>query len=176
VISGFETFVSQTIGNGDYRQAGILRWEGRIIICITFVPLMLVPIFTEQICLFLGQDPTVAKFAQAYMYISLPEMLINGLYTLEKRFLNAFMKNHLCLIVQSVGTILYPLWCYIFIVHLDLGAEGSALANLTAISIVYVFTLAIGYSQKDMAATLIFPTREVIRPSSIIAQLKLGSW
>jgi hypothetical protein len=110
------------------------------------------------------------------MYISLPEMLINGLLTLERKFLNAFKKNYANLVVQIFCSLLYPFWCYLFIVLLDLGARGSALSNLTGVCLNYSLTIFAGYIQKDMAETWFLPSREVIRPESIKAQFKIGGW
>lgn len=45
------------------------------------------------------------------------------------RYLNALHKSHIPLTIQIISTGLHYLWCYVFVLHLNLGVEGAALAT-----------------------------------------------
>lgn len=91
------------------------------------------------------------------------EVLILGWNNLQKMFINSFKKNHGPLIASAISTLIYPLWCYIFIIRLDLGAVGSSLANLASALFMYIFNLTFTYMQEDMALTNVTPTLEMLR-------------
>ena len=42
---------------------------------------------------------------------------------------------------NAINTLLYPLWCYIFIVKYDMGIKGASLCNLISMLCIYVMNI-----------------------------------
>ena len=57
------------------------------------------------------------------------------------------------MITNALSCMLYPLWSYLFIVHLDLGVAGCALADFCNIIITLLCNLLYTNSLKDLALT-----------------------
>lgn len=105
---------------------------------------------TERIMIQLGQDPRVAAFAQVFVTASLPGVLISGFNDSQKKFLNCFKKNYVPMTTNAIGTLLYPFWCLLFIIYLDMGIIGCAMADVTAISLTFVLNLLYTARLKDI--------------------------
>ena len=100
--------------------------------------------------------------------ISLPEVLVSGLSDCQKKFLNSFKKNHVTLMANTFAMLLYPVWCYLFVVKYELGIAGSSLANVASIMFTFLFSLTYTYTQPDLAETRLWPTLSMFSFSNII--------
>ena len=83
-----ETLTSQAWGANKHRLCGVYLNRGRIINTVIFIPQVLVLSFSYEILQWLGQDPEVCFWAQKYIFVSLPGMYFQGLFDLQKRWLN----------------------------------------------------------------------------------------
>ena len=54
-----------------------------------------------------------------------------------------------------VGTILYPIWSWIFIVHLGWGIYGCAMCDLICMSLTLAIDLGYTYWSEDMQESLV---------------------
>ena len=129
VNGSIETYVVQAAGAKEHALAGTYLNQGRVILLIVFIPVALMLMQTEYLMVTLGQDPVVAQNAQLLVYYSLPAVLISGLNDSQKKFLNCFKKNYVPMTTNIINTFLYPLWAYLFILHLHLGIVGVALTD-----------------------------------------------
>jgi MATE family multidrug resistance protein len=95
---------------------------------ICFVPVALVILNSEQILLFIGQDPDVSHFAHKYNLVFLPAMYIQGLMDADRRFLNCMKKNYATLMIQTFGAISHIFWCYLFVDVFQMDIKGIGYA------------------------------------------------
>ena len=67
IIIGFngalETLVSQAYGSGNLKMCGVYLNRGRFILIAAFIPVIFILHHTEQILIFIGQNPVVAMHA-----------------------------------------------------------------------------------------------------------------
>ena len=86
-----ETFVPQAVNKGkiDYDLVGALLNRGKVIIILSFLPMVVLFSFTEKILVFFNQDPLVSKYAQFYLFVSLPKLFLFGLFDCMRRWLNS---------------------------------------------------------------------------------------
>lgn len=62
--SALDTLLSQSRGAGNLKMCGIYLNQGRILMTIMFVPIVLVLMMTRKILVAIGQDEEVAMYAQ----------------------------------------------------------------------------------------------------------------
>ena len=67
IIIGFngalETLVSQAYGSGNLKMCGVYLNRGRFILIAAFIPVIFILHHTEQILIYIGQNPVVAMHA-----------------------------------------------------------------------------------------------------------------
>lgn len=63
VNGGFETFVNQAAGAGEYKLARIYLFRAMFISVITFLPCLLILVNTERFLVSVGQNPDVSRNA-----------------------------------------------------------------------------------------------------------------
>ena len=76
-------------GKIDYDLVGALLNRGKVIIILSFLPMVVLFSFTEKILVFFNQDPLVSKYAQFYLFVSLPKLFLFGLFDCMRRWLNS---------------------------------------------------------------------------------------
>jgi len=76
----------------------------------------------------LGEE--VIYFASRYIYLSLCYVMVDVMFSVNFRYLNIIGKSYVNLIVLLITICIHPLWCLIFINHLDLDALGCGIAML----------------------------------------------
>jgi MATE family multidrug resistance protein len=83
IILGFnstiDTLVSQSAGTGEIKMCGVYLNRGRFVMTVIFVPILFIIMNTENMLIFIGQDPIVSKHAQTYVMAFLPGLYIQGL-------------------------------------------------------------------------------------------------
>ena len=147
VNGSIETYVSQAAGAKEKKLAGTYLNQGRIILCFFFIPIALILSCTEKTMVMLGQDKEVAQYAQQFVVMSLPSVVLSGLNDSQKKFLNCFKKNYVPMVTNAVNVLLYPVILYIFVFQLNLGIVGLAMTDnistfLTLLcNLVYTWTL-----------------------------------
>ena len=178
VNASIETYVSQAAGAKKYQLAGTYLNQGRVLIVLCFIPICAILLNTEWLMVKLGQNAEVAKHAQTFVTYSLPAVLISGFNDSQKKFLNCFKKNFVPMWSNALGVILYPFWCYIFIIHLDLGILGCAVTDVVSITITYAFNLVYTFLLADIQEAVFLPGLNSLTAtdSSFNEQLRIAIW
>ena len=64
------------------------------------------------------------------------------MFDLKKRFMNCLGIAWVPMLAQTVGTLLHILWCYLCVIHADLGVKGLGLATaITNLSMLIMVTI-----------------------------------
>ena len=82
-----ETLVSQAFGQQQLRLCGIYLNRGRAIMTVIYIPLIIILSFSKQILVYIGQDQTVAEYAQSYITPMILGMYFYAHFDLTRRFL-----------------------------------------------------------------------------------------
>ena len=75
-----ETLVPQAVGAGALAKCDLYLYRGRILILICTIPIIAIILSSKLILVSFGLDPSVAEYAELYMIISFPNMVIVGLF------------------------------------------------------------------------------------------------
>ena len=119
------------------------------------MPIAALLLQTKTILISIGQNEEVSSYAHKYVVMQLPVILLSGMNDSQKRFLSCFRKNVFPMVSNVVSTLLYPLWCYYFIIKLEWGAMGCAFADLVGMTITFAANLFYTWTCKDISeATL----------------------
>lgn len=77
---------------------------------------------------------------------------------------------------NAIGTLLYPFWCLLFIIYLDLGIIGCALADVVSISLTYLFNLIYTSILDDISEAVFWPSFASLTVGDFNEQLKISIW
>lgn len=61
------------------------------------------------------------------------------------------------MVSNLVNSFMYPIWCYLFIIHLNLGIRGCALADLVSMSITFLINMWYTHQCQDLQETIQWP-------------------
>ena len=139
-----ETLVSQAYGAKQLRLCGTYLNRGRLINTVIFIPLIVILCFSRPILTSFGQNPRVIDHAVTYISVCIPGVYFQSMFDLKKRFLNCMTISWVPMLAQIGGTVLHVLWCYIFVIYLDMQVVGLGLA--TAITNVGIFLMITLYA------------------------------
>ena len=126
----------------------------------------------------IGQNPKVSHYAQKYVNLQLIVILLAGINDAQKRFLTCYKKNFAPMMTNLVNTLMYPLWCYIFIIHLNMGILGCAMSDLVSMVCTLAFNLLYTYSQTNLSDSFITcqEFRSEFNQRTFKEQFMLGLW
>lgn len=91
--SAFDKLASEALIQGDVAQCAIIFNKAKILYILTFIPVTLILMQTEDFFKLLGQDDKVAHCARIYAISYLPALFAIGMIDLQRRFLNLFGKT-----------------------------------------------------------------------------------
>ena len=127
-----ETFVSWSFGAGDNKMCGTHLNRARVVVSLLMVPVMFVFFFIDKILISMQQDAEIAVIARNYCVWTIPGWFCSVHFDSTKRFMQTIHWSVVSTTTQCITTALHFGWGYLFIVYLDLGVAGAALAlNLT---------------------------------------------
>jgi len=109
-----------------------------------FIPIAALLSNIEFLLLSIGQDPGASHQAGLYAWSYLPALYLMGIFDCERRFLNALGKSNAAMIGQAIGSIVHPIWCYVFVIKMEYGVTGAGLAS--TISNLIICIVIISYS------------------------------
>ena len=72
-------------------------------------------LFTKPILSALGQQPDVIEHANEFILAGLLSVYLEGMFDLEKRFLNCLKTTWVPMIANVGANLLHILWCHIFV-------------------------------------------------------------
>ena len=91
VVNGMNTsltvFSPQAAGHGDPRAALVFLRRGQLVLCILFIPILILMLLSGQILLLLGQDEQVCTYANQYNVAFTPAILLFGIRDTTRKFL-----------------------------------------------------------------------------------------
>lgn len=82
--------------------------------------------------------------------IVFPKLVLSGLMDCHRRWLNSFAKNHIPMICSLVSVPFHYLWCYVFVVYLDLELIGIGIAGAISLGLQNLFLIAYTKSSHDL--------------------------
>lgn len=129
LTSAMDTLVSQAHGAGEDRLASVYLQRARLIAAAQMVWILPLMIWCDRWLVAIGQDPEVAALAAEYNSVSAPFLLCFFYSSGSRRFLSAFLRPKVGLVVAAICAVCHPLWCWIFVALLGLGNRGLGLAN-----------------------------------------------
>lgn len=89
----------------------------------------------DSILIYCKQDRQVALYAQKYLMVAFPKLVLFGLMDCHRRWLNSFQKNHIPMLCSWISIPFHYVWCYIFVVIFDLELYGIGIAGALSFSI-----------------------------------------
>ncbi|XP_056904698.1 multidrug and toxin extrusion protein 1-like isoform X1 [Takifugu flavidus] len=127
--SACDTLISQTFGSCNLQRVGTILQRGVLILLLACCPCWAILVNTEVILLAVKQEPEVARMAQLYVKIFMPALPATFMYSLQTKYLQNQGIIWPGVITGLVVNLINALLNYIFIFLLNMGLEGSAIAN-----------------------------------------------
>jgi MATE family multidrug resistance protein len=129
LISGFVSLGSNAYGRNNNYIMGLYINRCRI---VSYGFLILMTIFNYfyaiKILSLFSIDAEILELCRGYIYKNMLMLFIETTFNINLRILTITNKSTPNMITLLVTTLLHPLWCYIFIVKLDMGLSGAAYA------------------------------------------------
>ncbi len=133
IIQGMDPLISQAHGEGNGEAAGLAFQRGLIIAGIVSLPLALLWASTGAMLKFFGQEPEVARLAQAYMLARLPSAFGFNLFIAMRQYLASRTLTRPAMWVMFIcnGLNVFLNWVLIFgnLGAPKLGLVGAGLAT-----------------------------------------------
>ena len=170
-----ETLVSQAYGQNELRLAGIYFNRGRLIMCVVYIPLGIFLSQAEKILIAIGQDATVAAYAQLYIWPMIPGMIFLGFFDLSRRFLTCLQYSQGPMIAQIFSSILHLVLCIFWVAPGDLDVGGLGMATMITYLVMWVFTDGYACYVPECRKALHWPNRETLRGWSEYLAIALPS-
>ncbi|KAI9317765.1 mate-domain-containing protein [Dichotomocladium elegans] len=90
LLTAIDTLVAQAFTAAEYTNTlGIILQRGLVVISILAVPTSILWLFAEPILICIGQDPSLARRAQEYIYFCIPLIYIIFVSTALRKFLQS---------------------------------------------------------------------------------------
>lgn len=149
--SGGCALVMKKIGEGDETNA---KKDFSLIIVFTFIVGIIITIFSfifiDNIINFLGSTEILYQYCKDYLFYAIIFIIPTLLKFIFEQFLVAINKPNLALILSVLGGILNIILDYIFIVELNAGIKGAAIATGIGYSIPAIISFFIFFSKKNI--------------------------
>ncbi|KAH8697834.1 putative MATE efflux family protein subfamily [Talaromyces proteolyticus] len=144
--TALDTLASSSFtGSSNKHDLGILLQRGFIVLGLFYVPVAILWAFTEQVFLFLGQDPDLSRDSSRFLMCLIPGGLGYIYFESMKKYLQAqgIMRpgTYVLLITSPFNAFLNYLFCYKF----EIGLLGAPIA--TGISYWLSFLLLVLYAR-----------------------------
>ncbi|GFQ03819.1 cytochrome c biogenesis protein ccs1 chloroplastic [Phtheirospermum japonicum] len=127
--SALETLCGQAVGAGQHSMLGVYMQRSCIITMITALFLTPLYIFTKPILIILRQDEKISDLAGKYALWVIPQLFAYALNFPVQKFLQAQSKIWVMTIISIVVLGFHVFLNWIFVVRLDKGMFGAAIAE-----------------------------------------------
>jgi len=116
-------------GANDTRGMNLALQRSLIIIPLVIcLPVTLLWIYSEDVMVLFGQQPEIAQLARQYLFYSIPGLWARAIAVCIQNFLHAQQFMSGIAYIVTIAAIFNILFCWLFVVKLDLGFAGAAIA------------------------------------------------
>ena len=129
LVNALGTFVTQSIGRGEYEVCGVIFNRTIVIAIVITTPLCITFLFTGKFLEAFGIDKEVAEFAGTYSialipsaYLSIPSIIVDKFLQMQKIVVPP-------MVIKLTVTCLSPLFYYVLTFSFDLGYIGIAMGR-----------------------------------------------
>lgn len=142
-----DTLVSNSLGMGNFYMMTVFLNRSLLIQTLLVIPGIIGLMFTEQILVFLGQDPEISHMVQLYIIYSIPTLIVMWYFETIKRYLEAQGLFSKILVIQIILAIVHVSLWYTFIIHYEYRYLGAPLAQAGTFTIGLVMLILIAKKQ-----------------------------
>ena len=150
ICGGIDTLVSQAYGRKDYYMCGVYLNTARIVLAMMAVVQFLLLINWNTIFVYLGLPPDSSEVAQQYILSILPGVFMGTQFEWLRRFLTVQGIYNPILYILTSSILIHISSLYIYVILLDLGIFGVAIATATTYSIDYIGMTLYIHFKKDL--------------------------
>jgi MATE family multidrug resistance protein len=129
LMGGLDILGSHAYGIKDFKLLG-LYYHRAIIVAFSFtICMIVVHYFTAiKILSLFPIEPVILEYVSDYIHLFIFFAIPDVFFSANFRYMNIISKSHVNLIILFVTICLHPLWCWIFIIVLEMGVKGAALS------------------------------------------------
>ncbi|KAG1472860.1 hypothetical protein G6F56_001292 [Rhizopus delemar] len=142
ILTAIETLVSQAFTGAKYPHTiGVIFQRGLMVMFIFGTLIAIVWANAESILLSMGQEPELARMAQTYIIIAIPNIYITYANTAIRKFLQSIGEMR---ITMYLIFLLFPINIisnYFFLIYLDLAYIGASLHVMAVSFLFLIFNL-----------------------------------
>ncbi|KAJ9534743.1 hypothetical protein QJQ45_013128 [Haematococcus lacustris] len=128
VVVAMETFCGQAYGAQRYHTVGVVLQRALIITTIFNLATVALWGQAEWVLVAMGQDPDIARAAGRFTILLAPCLVMDGADQCCRRYLAAQSIVQPLMLVTLLATLMTPAYLWYFIVRLDFGLDGAAVA------------------------------------------------
>ncbi|ELU15421.1 hypothetical protein CAPTEDRAFT_224570 [Capitella teleta] len=136
-----DTFFSQSFGSVNKKNVGVNMQRAMYIFLLTLIPCYVIHMNIEPILVALGQDPRIARLTGQYMLIFMPGALSFFMYIILCKFMQNQNIVYPNMVIGLIANLINCLLHYIFLYRMNMGTDGSAIAQMLAYVLLFVLTL-----------------------------------
>ncbi len=140
--NALDTLISQSFGKKEFAACGLFFNRALLIISATSLACCLIMCLSGVVFSLFGIDAEVVRLAHAFTLAMIPAIILNAPLIVLEHFLVLQGVVYPEMLLQLANTVLYPGYCYFFIIGLDMGYLGAAAAKAFS-EIAYVASLAV---------------------------------
>ncbi|KAG6671263.1 hypothetical protein I3843_Q004200 [Carya illinoinensis] len=149
---GMEPICAQAFGAKKHTLLGLSLQRAVLLLTFTSIPISLLWLNMKKILLFCGQDETIAREAQSYLFYSLPDLLAQSLLHPLRIYLRSQSITLPLTFCAALSIFLHIPINYLLVSHLNLGIKGVALSgvwtNFSLVGSLIIYILISGLHRK----------------------------
>lgn len=137
--NALDTFISRSAGAKKHELSGVYFNRGMFYLALILIPVTVAIFYVENVLLAIGQQASVAAYAQEYLLAQLPGVYLNVLNNALGKLINNYGRTEITLISNIIGLTLNIAANYLFVAKMGLGITGTgyaAICNFVTQSIV----------------------------------------
>lgn len=161
--SALESLCGQAFGAGQVQMLGIYMQRSIIILFSTCILLLPLYIFATPILKLLGQEEDIANSAGVYSLLVIPQLFSLAVTFPTQKFLQAQSKVSVLAWISFFSLACQVALCWLFLVVLDWGGSGAALAfDVTSwVTAVAQFVYVVGWCRDGWRGFSLCAFREI---------------
>jgi len=130
MTSALDTFVSQSIGAGNHHLISVHVNRARIVILtIALIPAIIILAYTEDLLVWVGQDPVVSRMSGEFVHGSVFGLVPLYLSLCSAAFLRSMKKPQVVLTANILAAIVHAGPCILMVNHYGWDMKGAGIAS-----------------------------------------------